>query len=256
MATWKDVLNGERFFANTQKTQSIKNGASYSDLQRDIDLVVFSSSFRRMQRKAQVYIAPKSDFVRNRLTHTLEVSAFSRLLSGLILEKLEADDKDFRAAKKEKRFSNGRKLSKRDIVDGISAACHAHDIVNPPFGHVGEFAIRSWFKEKTKDIRTEETHSELNAILKNKNILWDFRHFDGNPQGFRILTRLEGWRDRGGLRLTHLTLASFVKYPRGSNKKTNKFGYFGSEKEYFHSLFEEMKLCKHYKNNKNDIVIS
>jgi dGTPase len=244
MATWTDVLNGERFFANAERIKSIQNGTTYSDLQRDIDLVVFSSSFRRMQRKAQVYIAPNSDFVRNRLTHTLEVSAISRLLAGTILEKIEKIDSEFVKAKDEKKFSNKRGLSKRDIIDSISAACHAHDIGNPPFGHVGEFAVRSWFKEMKNRTNLPQTHPELYTILDSDEFAWDFLHFDGNPQGFRILTRLEGWRDNGGLRLTHLTLGAFVKYICGSSEYSKKFGYFNSEEIFFGNLFDEMKLFK------------
>jgi dGTPase len=264
--SWKDVISAERYVHETEGRKTSKKQSALTppadsgaddknpkseapvygntDLQRDVDRIVFSSAFRRMQGKAQVYIAPQSDYVRNRLTHTLEVVSIARSLASQVFVKLEENDNDFKAATKQ---VGKPPIRKRELVEAVAAASHMHDIGNPPFGHIGEYAISSWFKEKDALGTTlRSTHPKLYDILQMQRD--EFSHFDGNPQGFRIVSQLCGWRKEGGLRLTYLTLASSIKYPWSAKNapetKKNKFGYFESEAHIFSKVFERLKLCQ------------
>jgi len=217
-------------------------------MEQDANHIIFSSAYRRMQKKAQVYIATENDFLRNRLTHTLEVVSIGRMLGGLVVKGLDdSNGPHFDAEFSESKQTKG--ISKREIVDSIAAACHAHDIGNPPFGHIGEFAIRSWFIHQSEKKDLAATHPRLSDILLNdKHTASDFLRFDGNPQGFRVLTRLQGWRNDGGLRLTYDTLAIFFKYVNSSRSeapgKKNKFGFFQSEEKFANAIFKKLGLIR------------
>jgi dGTPase len=184
--------------------------------QRDHDRIVFSAAFRRMHDKTQVFPMPENDHVHSRLTHSLEVSCVGRSLGTLVGEVLL------------ERGSLAPGLGARDVGDVVAAACLAHDIGNPPFGHSGEDAIASWF--------ATDGHRYLEGLAPRQ--AEDFTRFDGNAQGFRILTRLEIPASVGGLQLTHATLAAFAKYPceagldratARARDSTRKHGFFQSE---------------------------
>ncbi len=171
-----------------------------SSFHQDYDRVIFSSAFRRLQDKTQVFPLAKSDYVRTRLTHSLEASCVGRSLGmqvGL-------------------RLTKAKKLPKQVDASGVgmivSTACLAHDIGNPPFGHAGEQAICEWFKENKKKFLDPLTDAEQA----------DFLNFEGNAQGFRILTRLQHPDNEGGLQLTYATLAAFSKYPTSSAEAGSK----------------------------------
>ncbi len=178
--------------------------------QRDADRIVFSSAFRRLQQKTQVHPHPQTDYVRTRLTHSMEVASVGRSLAGQVARRLAKQSAGL-----------PRDLA-ADFGDIVAAACLAHDIGNPPFGHAGEAAIQSWF-----DANRTVFGGELSPAQEA-----DFLKFEGNAQGFRILTRLQMDRNAGGMRLTPATLAAFSKYPCASDAR-EKGGYIGRKKHGF-----------------------
>lgn len=193
--------------------------------QKDWDRVVFCSAFRRLQDKTQVHSLPESDYVRNRLTHSLEVSSVGRSLGAQVGQTVlqRADTKKLGAA-----AADG--IGAAEFGHIVAAACLGHDIGNPPFGHFGEATIQHWFRSGPGAALI----GELGPVEQR-----DFLFFEGNAQGFRVMTRLQNWRDAGGLRLTCATLATFMKYPFGSvaaDPQKKKFGHFAAEA----MLFEEM----------------
>ncbi len=231
---WKLLLTDDRL--GIEKSQSAKKDGR-SQFQKDFDRIVFSPAFRRLQDKTQVFPLPESDFVHTRLTHSLEVSVVGRSVGNLVGEKI---------------ISLHPKL-KKDFTqfhfgEVVAAACLAHDIGNPPFGHSGEDAISEYFKNGNgKKFKVE--------IADEKK--WnDLIRFEGNAQGFRIITKLLNRDVNGGLQLTYATLSALNKYPKealtdleikNSNGHKNiykKFGFFQSEKEIFKHVAEKTGLVK------------
>lgn len=170
-----------------------------SEFQRDFDRIVFSSAFRRLQDKTQVFPLAKNDYVRTRLTHSLEVASVGRSLGVLAGEHVLRAHAHMRAS--------GH--SAADFGAVVAAACLAHDIGNPPFGHAGEAAIRSWFTA------SQLGRSVLARLAPGERA--DFERFEGNAQTFRILARLGMPDNAGGMQLTCATLAAVAKYPRAAH---------------------------------------
>ncbi len=202
-----------------------KTDNSRSEFQKDYDRIVFSSAFRRLQNKTQVLPFPSSDYVRNRLTHSLETASVGRSLGNIVGEAI---------ATKYPQLEKETGIYPTDFGHLVSAACLTHDIGNPPFGHSGEDAISLYFKsEKAKDILEALTEKEIA----------DLQNFEGNASGFRIIAQTPPNNSsiNGGLRLTLGTYATFVKYPKESlpkRKKENKaslkkFGIYQSELQVF-----------------------
>ena len=218
---WSQLLSSHRLGKNSP-SPLIKE--QRTEFQRDFDRLIFSSAFRRMQNKTQVFPLPGSIFVHNRLTHSLEVSSVGRSLGadvGRILQERhpELQDVDFQS------FSAI-----------VSAACLAHDMGNPPFGHSGEEAIRSFFREgKGK---------ELQPLVPWT--LWsDLINFDGNANTFRLLTHQFQGRRSGGFGLTYSTLASVVKYPFPSYfVEKPKFGFFSTEESIYMDIAHELGITQ------------
>ena len=200
--------------------------------QKDFDRIVFSSAFRRLQDKTQVHSLPESDYVRTRLTHSLEVASVGRSLGAVVGHEIS------------QRGDAPAGVSAAEFGHIVAAACLAHDIGNPPFGHFGEATIRDWFRD---DPIGRQLIAELPEPERR-----DFLRYEGNAQGFRILTRLQHWRDAGGLRLTHATLAAYAKYPRAAyladeaatagDIGAGKFGFFQAEAELFEEVATEVGL--------------
>lgn len=229
---WPRLVSGNRLGLPRPYPQEVGRTV----YQRDHDAIVFSSSFRRLQDKAQVFPLSKSDYVRTRLTHSLEVSCVGRSLGQMVGEYL----------KSERKIPD--EISSSDIGTIVAAACLAHDIGNPPFGHNGEKAIQEWFK-------SDSGRSALQGVDEGRQA--DFLNFEGNAQGFRILTRLQNTDNEGGLQLTCATLAAFIKYPRPSmitcaqhsshsGKGFKKYGYFVSEKKLFEEVAAEVGLIERH----------
>jgi dGTPase len=207
---------------------------------RDYDRIIFSSAFRRLQNKTQVFPLPGAVFVHNRLTHSLEVASVGRSLGktvgDVIASKYEKDDPAF------------QEFYKYELSSVIAAACLAHDIGNPPFGHSGEDAIRTYFKE----LKGEERQKITGQLTENQ--LKDFELFEGNSNALRILTNKLNETQEGGYRLTYPTLAAIVKYPCSSSEgfshkktgliSTKKSGFFDSEIELFEDIAKEFSLPK------------
>ncbi len=197
-----------------------------SNFERDYDRLIFSSPFRRLQNKAQVFPLPGNVFVHNRLTHSLEVSCVGRSLGNIVAQRLlQKDTKlDFLPS---------------SIASIVSSACLAHDLGNPPFGHSGERAISSYFKEGDG--------KKWKAQVLEEGGRWsDFEHFEGNANTFRLLTHQFQGRQEGGFCLTYTTLASVVKYPYSSldGAVKGKFGFFATEEADFEEIAEHLGLIR------------
>jgi dGTPase len=204
---------------------------------RDYDRIIFSSAFRRLQNKTQVFPLPGAVFVHNRLTHSLEVASVGRSLGKMV---------GYEIAKKH--TGNGTSFEEfyqYELASVIAAACLAHDIGNPPFGHSGEDAIRTYFRE---------TEGETRALIcdhLSPNQLFDMEYFEGNSNAFRLLTQSFNEPDLGGYRLTYTTLASIVKYPCSSSEgfkkgliSTKKSGFFDSELDTFKEIANTLGVHK------------
>ncbi len=212
--TWEKLLSADRPGAGA--APSAPERTAY---QQDHDRIVFTSAFRRLKDKTQVFPLSRSDYVRTRLTHSLEASCVGRSLGALVGREIIA-----RHALKH--------VEAADFGAIVAAACLAHDIGNPPFGHAGEDAIREWFRGSG----LLERHAFTPAQRA------DFERYEGNAQGFRILTRLQSPANPG-LQLTAAVLATFTKYPRPSwvdgeldGKSGRKFGYFQQDAEAFRQV--------------------
>lgn len=229
---WGRLFNAQRL--GSDKQAPVQDSARTS-FHKDYDRLVFSHSFRQLNQKTQVHPLTNQLGIHTRLTHSLEVSCIGRSLGMMAAEKIH--DK----------LPNGlpANVSPADVGVIVQAACLAHDIGNPPFGHAGEYAIRDWF-----------LHPNRASILQNLTIneRLDLTHYEGNAQGFRLLTRNEHHPDRGGMRLTCATLGAFMKYPwlatqalprandKAATKQTTliqKFGCFDSEA----AQLEQLATC-------------
>jgi dGTPase len=227
MMQWEKLLSSARLgSARDPET----GRAQRSAFQRDFDRIVFSSAFRRLQDKTQVFPLAESDYVRTRLTHSLEASCVGRSLGMLIGAHIVEKHRL-------------REVHPSDIGAIVAAACLAHDIGNPPFGHSGEDAIQRWFLSSP---RAQALRQELSPAQ-----CADFDRFEGNAQGFRILTRLQMPDNPGGLQLTCATLGAFAKYPvdslvpkaeRKQRASTKKFSFFDSEAPLFAEVAERTGL--------------
>ncbi len=227
-ADWEKLLTAERLYVNEDgecEAKSDQKEQSRTAFSRDCDRIIFSSAFRRLSKKTQVHPLAVNDHVHNRLTHSLEVSSVGRSVGTLVGVFLE----------EKKILPEG--IYANNIGEIVQAACLAHDIGNPPFGHAGESALQNWFVNPDHSKYIEH----LTPVQKS-----DFNNFDGNAQSFRIVTTLEYNVCRGGMRLTYPTLASMVKYPisshRSEEKGKPKFGFYESEKKIFMHMASRLGL--------------
>lgn len=223
---WPQLLSDHRM----GRANPMKRQAHRLPWQTDYDRITFSSAFRRLQDKTQVFPLSSSDYVRTRLTHSMEAATVAKSLGGMVGVYLK--DKGL-----------PEEIHPLEVGMIVSAAALAHDIGNPPFGHSGEDAIQTWFK-KSKSV---ETHCESMTTRQRA----DFERFEGNAQGFRILTRLQMYKEEGGMQLTAATLGAFSKYPvqvrlesEPDSKDVNvkKFGFFQSEQGRFDELAHKLGL--------------
>ena len=199
-------------------------GGVRSDFERDFDRLVFSSPFRRLQNKTQVFPLPGSIFVHNRLTHPLEVSCVGKSLAGEVAKRLML-----------KYASEPWATRLPAMSEIVAAACLAHDLGNPPFGHSGEKTIGAYFSEGG------------GQMLKphfNERQWDDLIHFEGNANSFRTLVHQFNGRRPGGFAMTYSTLATIVKYPYSSSQagEKGKFGYFTTEQALFERIAERVGL--------------
>lgn len=230
---WDQLLNEER-----ERESEARSLPHRSGFDMDYDRVIYSSSLRRLQDKAQVFPLQENDFTRTRLTHSLEVSALGRSLghsiSNWLLEIGEFQSEE----------------QARKLPSLLAVACLVHDLGNPPFGHYGEDIIRNWFSEWFKSDKFNELNTHYKKQNNDKEIMneqqkRDFTYFEGNAQGIRILAKLQFLNDQYGINFTYGTLATLIKYPWSSLKVTEdkkKFGYFQSEEPLFNRIQEKTGL--------------
>ncbi len=221
MMHWDRLINDKRL--GLEDYHDPKSG-SRSDFQRDFDRLVFSSPFRRLQNKTQVFPLPGSIFVHNRLTHSMEVASVGRSLANEISRELRLKYRDEPWCDKLEAMG-----------EIVSAACLAHDLGNPPFGHSGEKAISTFFSEGAgAEIRNELTEAQWADLI----------NFEGNANSFRLLTHQFKGRRKGGFAMTYSMLASVVKYPYESRLAggKSKFGFFSTEIDTFKRIAEELGL--------------
>ncbi len=220
---WKQLISNKRF---GQEHKHAERHDDRSEFKRDYDRLIFSSAFRRLQNKTQVFPLPGSIFVHNRLTHSLEVASVGMSIGNDI----------------SRRVIQKRPELKETLVEElgtiVSAACLAHDLGNPPFGHSGEKAIQTFF--------SEGPGQKIKSMVSSE--FWDdITHFEGNANAFRILTHRFKGRRQGGFVMTYSMLASIVKYPFASSLAGNhgKFGFFASEAESYRKIADELGIfCK------------
>lgn len=205
-----------------------------SEFEKDYHRIIGSASFRRLQDKTQVFPLDKSDFIRTRLTHSLEVSSYGKSLGQNIGEYILTyiKDPDFTWKDKE------------EICNILECAGLIHDIGNPPFGHFGESVIRDWFK---RNLPIMKFKGETVENLLTEQMREDFYHFEGNAQALRLVTKLHYLVDEHGMNLTYALLHTIVKYPVSSvgidkntgNIKDKKMGYYYADKDIFESIVKE-----------------
>ncbi|MGI8432505.1 MAG: dGTP triphosphohydrolase [Chthoniobacterales bacterium] len=229
---WPRLLSGQRHALGAPVSRSSDperppRPDARTPFERDYDRIVFSAPFRRLAKKTQVHPFAAMDQIHNRLTHSLEVASVGRSL-GYGLGRFIAAHGALPAGR-----------SVEDIACILQAACLAHDIGNPPFGHAGEFAIREWVKENTESLFGTDLPPERQGIAR------DWQSFEGNAQSFRMVARADN-REQIYLRFTYASLGAMIKYPWGSDdpraRETGKYHYFASEASLFADLIDSLGL--------------
>lgn len=223
----------------TDRIRNYKGNPNSEDLrtefEKDYHRIIGSASFRRLQDKTQVFPLDKSDFVRTRLTHSLEVSSFAKSLGQNISKKILLDIKD----------EGFQESYQADVCDILQCAGLLHDIGNPPFGHFGETVIRQWFFNNLG--RFTYNGRSLMEVL-SQQMKEDFFNFEGNTQALRLVTKLHYLVDANGMNLTKGLLGTIIKYPVSSleinkdsgNIKDKKMGYYYAEREIFADIQEAL----------------
>ena len=220
---WKQLISNKRF---GQEHKHAERHDDRSEFKRDYDRLIFSSAFRRLQNKTQVFPLPGSIFVHNRLTHSLEVASVGMSIGNDISRHVIQKRPELKDTLVE------------EIGTIVSAACLAHDLGNPPFGHSGEKAIQTFF--------SEGPGQKIKSMVSSE--FWDdITHFEGNANAFRILTHRFKGRRQGGFVMTYSMLASIVKYPFASCLAGDhgKFGFFASDADSYRKIADELGIfCK------------
>ena len=223
---WERLLSRERFADRKDDGLGI--------FRNDYDTILCSTLFRRLQDKAQVFPLEEDDYVRTRLTHSLEVSAMGKRLGELVFERLRDEGRDqWFSCRWEKEFS-----------DVLLCAGLGHDIGNPPFGHFGEYAVREWFQARLGQM---ELGGKPVLELLTPWQVQDLYHFEGNAQALRLVTKLHFLVDDNGMNLTYALLGTIIKYPVSSLQadacsgdiKDKKMGYYYADKEIFEDIQKE-----------------
>ncbi len=202
-----------------------------SEFEKDYHRIIGSASFRRLQDKTQVFPLDKSDFIRTRLTHSLEVSSIARSLGQNISQYIIRNQRD----------GHFDLQMQSDVCSIVQCAGLIHDIGNPPFGHFGETTIRDWFRENLPRLTFEG--KPLSGVL-SPQMLADFYNFEGNAQALRLVTKLHFLVDENGMNLTYALLNTIIKYPvssleinkKSGNIKDKKLGYFYADRDVFEKI--------------------
>lgn len=272
---YMDLISKDRLRKSETDIRRSSGNLSFdlrSPLESDYGRLVFSSAFRRLHDKTQVFPLTTNDNIHSRLTHSIEVASVGKSFAVSILH----DQKVLEAFKSE---GVPDEQLWRDLPVLMEVICLAHDIGNPPLGHFGEVAIQCYFSKIFEQLREDikgdadinnssnpiilselksERNKDKNSETIKKDIMefldginqtkFDYIYFDGNAEGFRVLTKLQFLNDLYGLNLTCSSLASSLKYPNlgqpNEDKKVaiglHKHGVFATEKD---ALMEVMKKC-------------
>lgn len=217
MMDWSRLLSFQKF----GKDEIQKFDEERDPFLIDVDRIIFSEPFRRLDKKTQVHPLKTNDNVHSRLPHSLEVASVGRSIGTkiayLIKDKLPEP------------------LMPHHLGEIMSAACLAHDIGNPPFGHAGEEAVRDWFSANPEFLESDISSDEKNDLL----------NFEGNAQALRILTKLEMYKERGGIRPTYAVMGTMMKYPWIYGKIDKpKYCAFQSEKETLKKIADHLGLIE------------
>ena len=218
---WETLLCRERL----GKPVASDDELGRTPFHKDHDRVIFSGAFRRLGKKTQVHPVSSNDHIHTRLTHSLEVGCVGRSLGMRVGEMLRSEMPDW--------------CQPADLGGIVQAACLAHDIGTPPYGHSGEDAIRHWFRQA-------EQRGMLDQLSDAEK--QDFLHFEGNAQGFRVLTQIEYHQAEGGMRLTYATLGAYLKYPWTAQHandlgyKKHKFGCYQAEFPLLQQIADKLGL--------------
>ncbi len=228
--SWENCFSAERYGDDRLPADA------RSVYERDYDRIIFSSAFRRLQNKTQVFPLPERVFVHNRLTHSLEVASVGRSLGMIVGEALAQ-------LETLKHNESAQDFYRNQLKSVISAACLAHDLGNPAFGHSGEEAISKYFLDRQHDkgFRAAFSDGEWQDLI----------NFEGNANALRLLSRQFNGRLKGGQQVTYSTLASILKYPceslgrdKSKGKHRSKYGFFQSDKAVFEALVQKLPLKK------------
>lgn len=230
---WEQLLSTKRSRGSSNKNKYLKNTDLRSEFEKDYHRIIGSASFRRLQDKTQVFPLDKSDFIRTRLTHSLEVSSFAKSLGQNIGENILLYKKD----------PGFTPRMKEDICSILQCAGLIHDIGNPPFGHFGELAIREWFE---RNLPVLKFHGEPIDQILTERMRENLYHFEGNAQALRLVSKLHFLVDEHGMNLTYALLNTIVKYPvasdeidpKSGNIKDKKLGYYLADENIFREIQE------------------
>ncbi|MGH8492983.1 MAG: deoxyguanosinetriphosphate triphosphohydrolase [Moraxellaceae bacterium] len=235
---WQQLLSAQRFkvkagviIPGDAVAKSDIDAGLRTAFHIDHDRLVFSTAFRRLARKTQVHPLAVNDHIHNRLTHSLEVASVGRSLGnrvGLMLQEQGVLPAGYHAS---------------DIGAIVQVACLAHDIGNPPFGHTGEDALRTWF--------CDPAHARYLEPLSDGERL-DVQTYEGNAHGLRMVATLEMYYGEGGMRLTAASMGALVKYPwtakmepvLSGKKPKGKFNIYTAERDYYAMVAAELGLLK------------
>lgn len=233
---WMEIKYDKLLCVDRMRQSSMERQFTIDQFYSDRSRIIYSSSFRRLQQKAQVFSLEPNASVRTRLTHSLEVSDLGRTLANRIAYKLS-----------EQGLLSPNKIP--DVVAIVENACLLHDIGNPPFGHFGEIAIRDWANNDA--LKALPKGISIDDPLLNK-LMNDFREFDGNPQGFRTITKLHTEYDEYSFNLTYATLLCTLKYSRAAGEEKGsgilkKAGYFQSEEEIVKKICSKTGIELHHR---------
>ena len=236
---WSTLLCSDRI-------RSYTGSSSFTDLrsefEKDYHRIIGSASFRRLQDKTQVFPLDKSDFIRTRLTHSMEVSSLARSLGQNISQYIIKNSRD----------AEFDLQMQSDICSIVQCAGLIHDIGNPPFGHFGETTIRDWFRGNLPKLSFK---GKPVCEILNPQMLQDFCHFEGNAQALRLVTKLHYLVDEYGMNLTYALLSTIIKYPvssleinkKSGNIKDKKLGYFYADRDVFEKIQSATQTggCRH-----------
>ena len=222
--TWDRLLSSERSRTSTRQSRDIR-----SEFAKDYHRIISSASFRRLQDKTQVFPLDRGDFVRTRLTHSLEVSSFAGSIGDTALARLAENHPEITPQ------------VRADCVEILRCAGLIHDIGNPPFGHFGEYTIREWFSDNLPKL---SCRGKSAAELLNPQQCGDLENFEGNAQALRVLTKLHFMVDDNGMNLTFALLNTIIKYPvpstgidrKSGDIRTKKMGYFTAEQPLYERI--------------------